>query len=315
MDAGIIYAISDSKWDSPVKVVPKSDYVIGAVLGQRKEKVLHAIYYASKTLDDAQINYAITGKELLVVVYSLDKFRAYFVGYKVIIYTDHVTLKYLLDKKEAKPRLTRWILLLQEFDFEIRDKSGAENVVAYHLSCFRFVGGESLPIDDSFPDDHLLSITTDISWVADYANYLVGGLLPPSYLISKRRDSYMMRRGISGMIHICSGNVQMVFTDDVFLKVRTGSISQRHEMPQTGILEVEIFDVWGIDYQGLFPSSHGNQAVVKLFQKTIFPQFGVPRAIISDGGKQFNERHLNSLLAKYGVSHRRGLGYHPQTNG
>ena len=136
-----------------------SDYAVGAVLGQRRDKVLHAIYYASKTLDDAQVNYATTEKELLVVVYALDKFRTYLVGSKVIIYTDHAALKYQLAKKKAKPRLIRWILLLQEFDLEIRDKKGAENVVADHLSRIRYEDGEtSTPIDDSFPDDHLLSV-------------------------------------------------------------------------------------------------------------------------------------------------------------
>ena len=61
-------------------------------------------------------------KELLAVVFAIDKFRSYLVGAKVIIYTNHATLKYLLTKKDAKPQLIRWILLLQEFDIEIRDK-------------------------------------------------------------------------------------------------------------------------------------------------------------------------------------------------
>ncbi|XP_021728773.1 uncharacterized protein LOC110695856 [Chenopodium quinoa] len=108
---------------------------------------------------------------------------------------------------------------------------------------------------------------------------------------------------------------------------RIGNISRRHEMPQTGILEVEIFDVWGIDYMGPFPSSNGNcyilvavdyvskwveaiasptndsKVVIKLFKKIIFPRFGVPRAIISDGGTHFHERQLDNFLKKYGVHH------------
>ncbi|XP_021723159.1 uncharacterized protein K02A2.6-like [Chenopodium quinoa] len=110
-------------------------------------------------------------------------------------------------------------------------------------------------------------------------------------------------------------------------------------MPQTEILEVEIFDVWGIDYMGSFPSSNGNcyilvavdyvskwvealasptndaKIVIKLFKKTIFPRFGVLRAIVSDGGNHFHERQLDYLLKKYGVYHRTGLSYHPQTSG
>jgi hypothetical protein len=104
-----------------------SDYAVGAVLGQIKDKKHHAIVYASKTLTGAWLNYATTEKELLVVVFAIDKFRSYLVGAKVIVYIDHAVLKYLLTKKDAKLRLIRWILLLQEFDLEIKHKKGVEN--------------------------------------------------------------------------------------------------------------------------------------------------------------------------------------------
>ena len=92
------------------------------------------IYYASKVLTKAQVNYATTEKELLTVVYAFDKFRSYLIGSKVIVYTDHLALRYLFAKKDAKPRLLRWILLVQEFDLEINDKKATENLVANHLS-------------------------------------------------------------------------------------------------------------------------------------------------------------------------------------
>jgi hypothetical protein len=82
------------------------------------------IYYASKTLNDVQLNYSTTEKELLAIVFALDKFRSYLLGSKIIIFYDHAALKYLFSKKDAKSRLIRWILLLQEFDIEIRDKKG-----------------------------------------------------------------------------------------------------------------------------------------------------------------------------------------------
>ena len=89
-----------------------SDFTVGSVLGQRIDKKLTAICYASKTLAKAQLNYTTTEKELLVVVFALEKFRQYILGSKIIIYTDHTALKYLLSKKEAKPRLIRWVLFL-----------------------------------------------------------------------------------------------------------------------------------------------------------------------------------------------------------
>ncbi|KAK1582931.1 hypothetical protein Q3G72_019611 [Acer saccharum] len=98
----------------------------GAVLGQWIDKVPYVIYYTSRTLNDAQLNYSTTEKELFAVVSALEKFCQYLIGSKVIVYSDRVALKYLLTKKEAKPRLLRWILLLQEFDLEIRDKGQRE---------------------------------------------------------------------------------------------------------------------------------------------------------------------------------------------
>ena len=84
-------------------------------------------------MNDTQQNYTTTEKDLLAVVFSFEKFRSYLLLSKTIVYTDHAALKYLIAKKNAKPRLIRWILLFQEFDVEIRDKKGVENVVADHL--------------------------------------------------------------------------------------------------------------------------------------------------------------------------------------
>ena len=88
-----------------------SDFAVGAVLGQRIDKKSTVICYASKTLADTQLNYTTTEKELLVVVFALEKFRQYILGNKIIVYTDRAALKYLLSKKEAKLRLIRWVLL------------------------------------------------------------------------------------------------------------------------------------------------------------------------------------------------------------
>ena len=89
-----------------------SDYAVGAVLGQKKEKLFYVIHYASKVLNDAQSNYTTTEKELLAIVYALEKFRAYLIGSKVTIYIDHAAIRYLLTKSESKPKLIPWMLLL-----------------------------------------------------------------------------------------------------------------------------------------------------------------------------------------------------------
>ena len=110
-------------------------------------------------------------------------------------------------------------------------------------------------------------------------------------------------------------------------------------MPLNNIQEVEIFDVWGVDFMGPFPSSCGNlyillavdyvsrwveaiasptndaKVVVRFFNRVIFPRFGTPRVIISDGGKHFTNRNFGALLAKYGVTHNVATPYHPQTSG
>ncbi|GJY80239.1 reverse transcriptase domain-containing protein [Tanacetum coccineum] len=138
-----------------------SDYAVGVVLGQSVDKKFQPIYYASKTMNDSQEHYTTTEKELLAVVYAFDKFRSYLVMSKTVVYTDHSTLKYLFSKQDAMPRLIRWILLLQEFTIEIKDKRGAENLDAAHLSRLENLELEELEeeeIRDSFPEEHLIEV-------------------------------------------------------------------------------------------------------------------------------------------------------------
>ena len=102
-----------------------SDYAVGAVLGQRQDTTFHAIYYVSKVLNEAQMNYATMEKKMLAIVFSLEKFRPYLVGSKVVIFTNHAIIKNFLTKVDSKPRLIRWVLLIQEFDIVIKDKKGS----------------------------------------------------------------------------------------------------------------------------------------------------------------------------------------------
>ena len=122
-------------WSNEFEIMcDANDYAMGAILGQRIEKIFKAIYYASKTFNDAQENYSTTEKEMLTMVFACEKFKPYILGSHVVIHTDHATIKYLMAKKDAKPRLIRWVLLLQEFDLEIKDNKGSDNVITDHLS-------------------------------------------------------------------------------------------------------------------------------------------------------------------------------------
>ena len=87
-----------------------SNYALGVVLGQRIDKKPHIIYYASDTLNDAQMIYPVTEKEFLAVAFTLEKFRSYLIGSHVIVFTDYVEFKCLLSKTDIKPRTVRWML-------------------------------------------------------------------------------------------------------------------------------------------------------------------------------------------------------------
>ncbi|KAK1677898.1 hypothetical protein QYE76_038746 [Lolium multiflorum] len=142
-------------WNLPFEIMCDAS---GAILGQRVDKKLNVIHYASKTLDAAQRNYATTEKELLAVVFACDKFRPYIVDSKVTVHTDHAAIRYLKEKKDAKPRLIRWVLLLQEFDLHIVDRKGADNPVADNLSRLENIAYDPVPVNDSFPNEQLAAI-------------------------------------------------------------------------------------------------------------------------------------------------------------
>lgn len=201
-----------------------SDIAVGEVLGKRREKILHRIYYDSHVLNPAQMNYATTEKELLAIIYAFDKFKSYLLVYKVIIYTDHVALKCLFAKQESNPRLLRWILFLQEFDMEIQDKKGCENTVADHLCQISPIDEteEKRPIKDEFMDERILAIT-GVLWFADYANYLVGGVIPNDFDSNKKKSFCLIVGSICGTTHYCTKKELIGWYKDVFQRNNNGT--------------------------------------------------------------------------------------------
>ncbi|XP_076884601.1 uncharacterized protein LOC143533838 [Bidens hawaiensis] len=157
MDVGMIYPISDSPWVSPTQVVPNKGGMT-VVMNEKNELIPSRTVTDCKTLNGAQENYTTTKKKLLAVVFAFDKFCSYLVLSKTTVFTDHAILCFLFQKKDAKPRLIRWILLLSEFDIEIKDKRGAENVAADHLSRLEDPKREQLrekEIGDTFPHESI----------------------------------------------------------------------------------------------------------------------------------------------------------------
>ncbi|GJV40693.1 reverse transcriptase domain-containing protein [Tanacetum coccineum] len=173
--------IVSPNWNLPFELMcDASDFAVGAILGQKDGKNFHPIYFTSKTLNSAQQKYTVTEKELMAVVFAFDKFRSYLILSKTIVHTDHSALRHLFKKQDVKPRLIQRILLLQEFDIEIKDRKGTKNITVDHLS--RLENNETSDdseVDDNFPGETLMEINTkDEPWFADFANYLVGNIIP-----------------------------------------------------------------------------------------------------------------------------------------
>nr|GEX38905.1 reverse transcriptase domain-containing protein [Tanacetum cinerariifolium] len=319
-------------WDQPFELMcDASDFAVRAILGQRIEKHFRPIHHASKTMNEAESNYTTTEKEMLAVVYAFEKFRSYLIMNKSIVYTDHSALKYLFAKKDAKARLLRWILLLQEFDFKVVDTKGAENYAADYLSRLENPYEnvfDPKEINETFPLETISQEAIDILTACHSGP--TRGHYGANYTAKKVFDS---------------GFYWPTIYKDTFELVKNcdscqcqGKISQKDEMPQTAIQVCEIFDVWGIDFMGPFPNSKGNKyilvaidylskwvkakalptndaRVVVKFLKSLFSRFGTPKAIISDRGTHFCNDQFMKVMSKYGVTHRLSTAYHPQTSG
>nr|GEX62589.1 retrovirus-related Pol polyprotein [Tanacetum cinerariifolium] len=303
----------------------------------RLDKILQ-----SKTMTEAESNYTTTGKEMLAVVYPIKKFQSYLIMNKCIVHTDHSALKYLFAKKDAKARLLRWVLLLQEFDFNVRDMKGAENLAADHLSQLENPYKNVLDpkeINETFPLETLSTVTFrgDSSVRGLQTLQITMRVTSLSRICADQVIRWCVHsKEALDILEACHNGPTrdiMVLTSPLRRK-----ISQRDEMPQNSIQICKIFDVWGIDFMGSFSSSRGNKyilvavdylskwveakalptndaRVVCKFLKSLFARFGALRAIISDRGTHFCNDQFAKVMRKYGVTHRLSTAYHPQTSG
>nr|GEZ14040.1 reverse transcriptase domain-containing protein [Tanacetum cinerariifolium] len=278
--------------------LPHPTTVKGAVLGQRHEKHFRPIHYDSKTMTDTESNYTTMEKEMLAVVYAFKKFRSYLIMNKSIVHTDHSALKYLFAKRDAKARLLRWVLLLQELDFKVLDMKGAENLAADHLA----------------------------PWFADFANYHAGNFIVKVIrrCVHGKEALDILEACLSGPTrghHGANLTAKKVFDAGLFWPT---IYKDAHEFVKNCDSPVPVFMREQIYSRGrrLFVKWVEAKAlptidarVVCKFLKSLFARFGAPRAIISDRGTHFFNDQFAKVMLKYGVTHHLSTAYHPQTSG
>nr|GEV26780.1 hypothetical protein [Tanacetum cinerariifolium] len=275
-------------WDQPFELMcDASDFAVGAVLGQRIEKHFRLIHYASKTMTEAESNYTTTEKEMLAVVYAFKKFCSYLIMNKSIVYTDHSALKYLFAKKDAKARLLRWIVLLQEFDFKVVDIKGARNYAADHLSRLEN------PYENVFDPKEINEFF-------------------PLETISKL-SHHDQRQEVVDILTACySGPTEGHYDANYITKK---AFDSGFYWPT---IYKDAFDLVAVDYLSKWVEAKAlptNDArVVVKFLKSLFSWFGTPKAIISNRGTHFCNDQFAKVMSKYGVRHRLSTAYHPQTS-
>ncbi|RDX74840.1 Retrovirus-related Pol polyprotein, partial [Mucuna pruriens] len=278
-------------WDLPFELMcDASNSTLGAILSQRAGAGL---------------------PELLAIVFALDEFRSYLLDSRIVVFSDHVALRYLLKNPDAKPRLIRWMLLLQEFNIEIKDNKRIERESG------------PMPIRDEFPDEQLLHIKTSTPWFVDIYNYVATSQFPSEasrlYKEKLQSDAKYYMWDNPYLWRLCSDQVIRRCIPDVEIN---SAFQFCHAVPGGGhygstrtarkVLDCGLCVKMS---RGHSHQDHDAKVVVDFLKSNIFCQFGVPKALISDQGSHFCNRVMSSLLHKYGVVHRITTAYHPKTNG
>ena len=148
-------------WALPFHIsIDASDTGIGEVLGLKEDQQSYATYFVSKNLSPAKLNYTVTEKEFLAVVHAINKFHHYLIGYEVFVHTNHSAIRFLMNKPITNGRVTRWLMLLQEFNIIVLDRPRKKNLVVDFISRIKNED-DDIPIDDSFLDEHFFSLSVN----------------------------------------------------------------------------------------------------------------------------------------------------------
>jgi hypothetical protein len=177
------------RWTEKFHVyVDASNVAMGSVLSQKDAKGRdHPIYYASRQLIPAERNYTVTEREALGMIYSVQKFRHYLLGYPFVFHVDHDALKYMVNKPQLSGRIARWVLLLQEFEFTVEVRPGKKHGNADHLSRLTEAEGTE-SVNDALPDAQLFSVDVITNQYKDIIQYLTSQEFPPEFSTSRKRN-------------------------------------------------------------------------------------------------------------------------------
>nr|GEX70596.1 reverse transcriptase domain-containing protein [Tanacetum cinerariifolium] len=321
------------------KILIEEDYK-PAVQHQRRvnPKIHDVIKKKVEKLRDAGLIYPISDSPWVSPIHYVPKKG----GFTVVKNEENelIPTRLVTGWRDAKARLLRWVLLLQEFDFDVLDMKGAENLAADQLSRLE------KPYENVLNPKEI-----NETFCSRDAQYVIRRCVYGKEALDILEACH---NGLTGGHHGANLTAKKVFDFGFFWPTiykdahelvknydscqRQGKISQRDEMPQNSIQICEIFDVWGIDFMGPFPSSRGKKyilvaidylskwveakalptndaRVICKFLKSLFARFGIPRAIISDRGTHFCNDQFAKVMRKYEVAHRLSTAYHPQTSG
>ncbi|RDX68527.1 gag-pol, partial [Mucuna pruriens] len=210
------------------------------------------------------------------------------------------------------------MLFHKEFNIEIKDKKGAENLVAHHLSRIERESGP-MPIRDEFPDEQLLQLNKITPWFAIICNFIITSKFPPeaSRLYKEKLESNRLYNDQVICKRIPDSKINSVLQNFVMQHLEQVIMDQLGQLEKPFLvsngysyilLVVDYMSRW---VEAIATKTNDAKVIVDFLKSNIFYRFGVPKALISDQGSHFCNRAMSSLLEKYGVVHQIPIAYHP----